>query len=210
MALGRESFAAAGQEVEYDWACVRLAPLCLQCGDVETYRWLLRRMWETAQPDGAFYGGERLVKASLLRPIDSPAEAERLRALAEAAVRRSGPDDQFYTWYLLALGLADYRCGRFDAAASDLEDCLARSRYDDCEITARFVLAMVRERLGQPRAAASLLAQGHSLLNRTDPWKTSATYGYWHDRLTSLVFAREAEALIVYAPIFPQDPFKRP
>ena len=88
---GPEAFRAAGREGGYEWACYAVSVLYRECGDVEGYRRHVRLIRETVHPGDHPSDLERPAKASLLAPPPNRAEAEALRAMAEAAVERPGP-----------------------------------------------------------------------------------------------------------------------
>ena len=185
-------------------AWLNRAVLEVEFGDRGAYREHCRRMVERFE--GSTNAGEleRTAKAGLFDPPPSWEEAARLRSLARSAVERAGPDDPYRSWYLLALGLAEYRAGDFDAALKVLDRHQAPGGA--AVIMAASVQAMAVARKGQSQAAQGRLAQAERLLAEQVPTMAAPD---WDNRLIARRLVREAAALIRFDPIFPADPFAR-
>jgi tetratricopeptide (TPR) repeat protein len=107
---------------------------------------------------------------------------------------------------LNTLGAALYRAGRFDEAIRRLEESVKAVNGQGWWADWAF-LAMAHHRLGHRQEARFWLDK-----LRAFPWSPTdypdRTAYIWSD-LGIRVLLREAEALIVYDPIFPADPFAR-
>ncbi len=117
-------------------------------------------------------------------------------------------------WYLHVLGAAHYRAGHFDQAIKRLEESNAAfSEFDvrrRCKLQNRLVLAMAHERLGHAAQARALLAEVQRSWQRIEAAKTDGAVALpTVDWLPLQLLRREAEALILYDPVFPADPFAR-
>ncbi len=171
----------------------------VEFGDRDAYREHCRRMVHRFEGSTNAPQLERTAKAGLLDPPASWAETARLRSLARSAVERAGPDDSFLPMYLLALGLAEYRAGDFNAALKVLDRPLASGGP-----AAVSVQAMALARTGRTHAAQDRLSQAERLLAEQLPTMAAPD---WPDRLIARRLVREAAALIRFDPIFPADPF---
>ena len=120
-------------------------------------------------------------------PVVDPAEVVRLAEL--------GAKGGNYPWFLHPVGIALYRAGRYNEAIRFLE----RSPDDaGTRGEKKLVLGMAYQRLGESKKARVLLDEGRKSIGRaTTDW------------VTGHVYLREAEALILYDPAFPADPFAR-
>ena len=118
-------------------------------------------------------------------PAVDPAEVVRLAEL--------GAKGGNYPWFLHPVGIALYRAGRYNEAIRFLE----RSPEDvGTRGEKKLVLGMAYQRLGESKKARVLLDEGRKSIGRaTTDW------------VTGHVYLREAEALILYDPAFPADPF---
>ena len=185
-------------------AWLYLAVLELEHGDRVAYRRHCRRMLDRFGTSHDPFELERTAKAGLLVPPPSPEEAARLRAMARAAVERAGPDHQFLPWYLLALGLAEYRAGDPGAAKKALDRCLAIGTDPTVMIAALSIQAMALHLQGQSPAAQDSLDRAERLVAEQ---LTTMAAPDWPDRLIARRLAREAQAVVRLDPIFPADPF---
>ncbi len=183
---------------------LNLAVLEVEHGDREAYRQHCRRMLErfgtSAEPGDL----DRTAKAGLLIPPSSPEEAARLRSIARAAVERAGPNHQFLSWYLLALGLAEYRAGDADAALQALDRCMEHPADPVVTIPALSIQSMALHRQGQYQAAQDRLVRAERLVAEQ---LTTLAGANWPDRLIARRLASEADAVVRLDPIFPADPF---
>jgi eukaryotic-like serine/threonine-protein kinase len=187
-----------GEEVRQEWKkALELDPpgheswfgyaeLCLFLGDEAEYRLarrdLLRRFGGTNDP----YVAEQTARAVLLAPPSSE-ELSTAIALAERAVAaKATTPEKDYPFFLFALGLAEYRRGRFERAISILSP-IATKVLGPCP---RLVMAMAKHRLGDERNARKSLAREISVVDWSMAQVRSHDQWLWH------VLRREAEALI--------------
>jgi hypothetical protein len=79
---------------------------------------------------------------------------------------------------------------------------------DNYNLQNSLVLAMANERLGHAAQARALLAEVQRLWERIEAAKTDGAVSMpTVDWLPVQVLRREAEAVILYDPVFPADPF---
>jgi tetratricopeptide (TPR) repeat protein len=190
----------------WDWYLA--AALWSRTGDQDRYqrfcRGMLDRFHQTDDPEIA----ERTAKVCLLLPQPGP-QYEVARGLAEGALGH-GPL-WFQPYAALAKALADYRGERFADAVATLEQAEAATQGRgpvQFEAPARFVRAMALTRLGRRDEGRKAWEKASQLsrMSLTEPVALDPTR-YWVDPLISYVLCHEAEALILYDPIFPTDPF---
>ncbi len=115
-------------------------------------------------------------------------------------------------WYLLPLGAAHYRAGHLDQAIKWLEESntiySSRGMIADYQLQNRLLLAMAHERLGDMPKARALLQEVQQSLNRVDATRIDGAVSlHSTDWLPLQLLRREAEAMIVYDPAFPTNPF---
>ncbi len=144
--------------------------------------------WDTAN-NAAWFG-------SLALRVD--VHLESLVRLAEWAVDRS-PDAERKAVYLNTLGVALYRAGRFEDAIRRLDDGIELRNGTSIPQDWPF-LAMAHHRLGHRDQARHYLQRLRSRQTNADPNR------FW-DELEIRVLQSEAEATILYDPVFPADPF---
>ena len=136
--------------------------------------------------------------ACVLGP-DATADLERPVRLAELAVQKAAAIDSFRADYLNRLGASLYRAGRFDAAIHQLEETIRLRggvhRPEDCVF-----LAMAHHRQGHR-------AEARRWLDRLQDHHPSADPNKFWSELEIRLLRSEAEALILYDPVFPADPF---
>jgi tetratricopeptide (TPR) repeat protein len=118
---------------------------------------------------------------------------------AEIAVKRLSGSMRHNA--LCTLGAALYRAGRFEDAIVRLEEG-AGPRKEDSLPQARLFLAMAHHHLGHRDEARLWLDRLRDRQPSNDPER------FW-DELEIRVLRSEAEALILYDPAFPADPFAR-
>jgi tetratricopeptide (TPR) repeat protein len=180
---------------------VEYAALKLLVGDAvgcrDFLREILRKEGGTREP----FIGYVLARACNLSAelVVDPAELVRLAEL--------GAKGGNFPWFLQPVGFALYRAGRYREAIRSLE----RTADDDgIRGEKSLVLAMAYQRLGEATKARALLEEGRKWVKQlqasrgSDPVITAPT-----DWVTTHAYLREAEALIVYDPAFPADPFAR-
>ncbi len=154
---------------------------------------LLDRLGSTTNPYTANYVAWN---ASLAPGLD--ARVEKLVRLAEFAVN-GAPNARSKGPYLNTFGAALYRAGRFDDAIRRLDEGI-QLKGGTSEPLDWVFLAMAHHRLGHRELAHRYLESLRSRQPSTDPDK------FW-DELEIRLLRSEAEATILYDPIFPADPF---
>ena len=131
---------------------------------------------------------------ALVRDPGQPAaNYERGLRLAKAACRLE-PDNGSY---LNTLGVAQYRAGLVSEALATLTRSNALNKEKEPGDLA--FLAMAHQRLGHPAEARVMLDRLRDLMRRME---TAMSQDAGH-----LAFLAEAEAVVLYDPIFPADPF---
>jgi Flp pilus assembly protein TadD len=117
--------------------------------------------------------------------------------LVEAAVRDATDSDKVS--YLNILGAALYRAGRFDEAIRRVEEGI-RLQGGEGRPSAWAFLAMAHDRLGHRDEARHWLERLRERQPNSDPAR------FW-DELQIRLLRIEAEAVVLYDPVFPADPF---
>ena len=185
----------------FEHACLRLI-----VGDREGFRTFVqemrRREGKTSDPFVAY-----VLARTCLMTAEPVVEPDQVIRWAEAALR-----DDRRPWYLHVLGAAHYRAGHLDQAIKWLEESnTAWSNFntnDDDRLQNRLVLAMVHERLGHAAQARALLAEVERSWQRILAAKTDGAVSLQTpDWLPLQLLRSEAEALVLYDPVFPADPF---
>ena len=153
---------------------------------------------------------ERTAKACLLRPgdIESILEAVRLaRALGLPLLDKSAPYRQYY---LFAEGLAEYRLGEFAAAEATLLRALAGVDHVwNRSVPAYYVRSMALARLGRRAEAGAAFARGSEIQRGMPAPRLSFATDRGFDHRNCETLRREAEAPVLFDPIFPADPFAK-
>ncbi len=111
-------------------------------------------------------------------------------------------------WYQFARGMAAYRDGQFAPAADWLRAAHESISAIQFKIAIELFRAMAEARLGQNDSARARLDGARRALLESAPPAADLGAG-WHDWLICQIALREAEALILYDPVFPADPFAR-
>jgi tetratricopeptide (TPR) repeat protein len=117
--------------------------------------------------------------------------------LAERAV--NGAPEAAKPTYLNTLGAALYRAGRFQEAISRLEEDIRKRGGESLPQDWTF-LALAHHQLGHHVEARAFLDQFRT-------YRSSESEGAYWNELEIRLLRREAEAVILYDPIFPTDPF---
>ena len=99
---------------------------------------------------------------------------------------------------MITLGAALYRAGRFDEAIRRLEESIQLPNSESRQEYSAF-LAMAHHRLGHRDEA-------RHWLDRLQGYQPDSDRGFWTE-LEIRLLRSEAEAVILYDPIFPADPF---
>ena len=136
--------------------------------------------------------------ACVLGP-DATADRDRPVRLAELAVQKAPAIDLWRADYRNRLGASLYRAGGFDAAIHQLEETIRLRggihRPEDCVF-----LAMAHHRQGHR-------AEAGRWLDRLQDHQPSADPNEFWSELEIRLLRSEAEAVILYDPVFPDDPF---
>ena len=160
----------------------------------EFLRGLLQREGGTHDPAIAYVVTRACNLSS--EPVVPPSEILRMAEFS------AGTSQDF--WLLHVLGIAMYRAGLYREAIQTMERA---SNHLNHLGEKKFVLAMAYQRLGETQKARVLLDEGRAWFdqNRIGGVATRPS----PDWVTTHVYHREAEALILHDPVFPADPFAR-
>ena len=186
--------------------------LLLLIGDVEGFR----RATREARAAGLKDDDELSIAAQFLGP---PPVARPRKPDAPTNVtvdEKAVPNQHENMW---TLGLRAYFDGRFADAVNHLHQVPKLTEHPFYLTKNGFVLAMARQQLGQVADARREFDAARKRLDglgRAYGWRDSTVieqgelmdYG-WTEWVIATVLCREAEALILYDPIFPADPFAR-
>ena len=123
---------------------------------------------------------ERMALDCLILPAPDDIVQRAVAMLDKTAVTPPGP------WRELAMGLAEYRHGKFAGAAARLEKAVEFQENSNAAMQSRLVLAMARSQLGKP---------GQAPVVSEDKLKLSG--GDWNEQMTTALLAREARRVIV-------------
>jgi len=184
--------------------CLECGTVLAELGDVDRYERFrqdaIARVAGTTCPFG-----DRIIKICLLRPANEKI-IQGLEPLAEAAsssfaTNINADEDVFLAaWRSVSLALMEYRRGNYAKAAEWSRRCLAYPEYNaPRSATARVILAMACERLGQTGEAHSELAQARSVIDdkfKRELDRGTGVQGFWFDWLFARILLREATALI--------------
>lgn len=145
---------------------------------------------------------ERVLKACLLAPADE----KLLRSLSPLArvatnfLNGPKPDEALSAWQVVALGLYEYRGGRYSEAVDWTRKYSTFNNYHPARSAlAHGILAMSYKHLGEVRFARAELARTRELIGtRTKRgWEVGDwNEGYWYDWIIARVVMREAESLM--------------
>jgi len=191
-----EAFRMMPENLELCW---HLGIMRLWMGDLPGWRKLNGELLDRFGRTTIFNRANQVAWACSMGP-DGAADPQAPVRLAEFEVRNSPTSaDSFRSGCLNTLGWALFRAGRFNDAISRVEEAIqllrGMSGPDDWPL-----LAMAHHRLGHCELARQWLARLREHEYSTDPSQ------FWNV-LNQRVLNREAEAVILYDPIFPADPF---
>jgi tetratricopeptide (TPR) repeat protein len=133
---------------------------------------------------------------SVMAVSEEPNLSETVR-LAELAVSRARENQE--TFHLKTLGAALYRAGRFEEAVRRLEEGIQKGNGVSAMADWVF-LSMAHHRLGHHDEARRWLDRFRDFSPSPNP------YAFWNELQIRLLRA-EAEAVVLWDPIFPADPF---
>jgi tetratricopeptide (TPR) repeat protein len=191
-----------------DWAVVRLALARLRqsapneprawlqstivlahLGNVKEHTLVRAEMWRRFGGTADQILAERVVRSSGL--LAGGEEQKEQRAVAYRLLQ-ANPSD---AWRLLALGMAEYRAGRWNEADRVLRHSFALGAPDGTKPAAGLLLAMTLQRRGRPDQAQALLRHlREEILPGLLPLRGNRDH--WHDWLAVQILNREAQALI--------------
>jgi WD40 repeat protein len=195
----------------FDLGAERTAALWeVVAGSPQGYRRRCRTILQRSELRGIWYAAERAAKACLLRPGD-PEILARASALAALSDRRSNGS----MWAKFVVGLSEYRRGLDESALATLRLCRAGSEHfaepERWHLRAMTLgaEAMALVHLDRPAEARRSLAEAWQTLETAFPGSISRAPDpdQDYDLAYSLLLLREAEAVVVWDPVFPVDPF---
>jgi hypothetical protein len=147
---------------------------------------------------------ERAAKACCLLPPTDQADREAALALGRTAVK-VGKGTESWDWYLLALGLAEYRSGNYAAAAAALlaaEKAGPTNRY--VTGTAPYYRALSLFRQGNEAEARKLASAAVAKMKPLPKDENNPLAGDAdHDDLILWLAYKEAKAMIQFEPAMP-------
>jgi serine/threonine protein kinase len=168
------------------------AALLLRANDREGYRNLSNKALAAFAESPHLLDAERAAKICWLMP-DLDIDRELARTLSDRAL---GLEDYSHAWALLNKGLCAYRLGEYQIATEHLEKCLTSGIAPEGLASAQAVLAMTRQRLGDPTAAdTTLQAAANTLGNafaQADDQPQQVPIGQWYDWLIARCLYQEA------------------
>jgi tetratricopeptide (TPR) repeat protein len=183
-------------------------PVLIEDGDLAGYE----RFRQTAIAhiaDTAYPFTDRIIKISLLLPANEQVmkSLEPLAQVAEKsfATNITANGDVFLAaWRSVSLALMEYRRGDYTKASAWCRRCLNYPEYNAPRAaTARVILAMSCQHLGQTDEAHSELAQARSMIEdrfRNGLDRGTGVQGFWFDWVFARILLREANALIDGSP----------
>jgi serine/threonine protein kinase len=168
-----------------------------EAGDLGQYN----RFWQTAVTNFAATPNGSILIACLLLPL-SQAQVEALKPMVDASQRqvRAISKSRRSEWTLMPIGLWQYRCGDYDAAAKSCQHALAQiPKFPACDAALHATLAMAFFHQGQTNDACAELAQSRQLVDAKfasglDHGQSGV--GFWFDWVYARHLSREAAALI--------------
>jgi hypothetical protein len=180
-------------------------PVLIELGDTDGYE-RFRQTAVVRVADAAYPFADRIIKISLLRPADEKI-LQALEPLAEVAAKSfvtnvNADGDVFLAaWRSVSLALMEYRRGDYTRAAAWCRRCLDYPEYNAPRAaTARVILAMSCQQLGQTGEARSELTQARSMIE--DKFKKNGldrgtgVQGFWFDWIFARILLGEAMVLI--------------
>jgi serine/threonine protein kinase/WD40 repeat protein len=188
----------------------RSAALAVAVGDAERQRRIFRGLM--VEFGDSRVGSEvgKVAKICLLKPATASEGKKAVRILEELIP--TGAAWGVLGHWLCALALADQREGDPARGLERLEQARRTPGFSGdgaLRAYASLVEALCHNSLGRAEPARKALQNARSLL-RANLWEHALPLpanGVWLDWLLADILYREAEARIVYDPIFPADPF---
>jgi len=170
--------------------------LRLQLGDVQGYRKVCQDMLTRFGQTKELTIAERTARSCLLAPAALD-DLKPVFQLAEQLV--TGTEKHWgHRWFLLPLGAADYRAGKYASAIDWLRKSLDASQpVPQRDAFATLFLAMAQYRVGQTTEARRLLKQaGQWMEERARSLEPGDLGVEWSDWMRIQIVHREAEQLI--------------
>ncbi len=174
-----------------------LAPLLIQCNDLEGYRALcarIRTRFSGATNDSDI--AERMTRACLLLPsVGNDLSIES--RWADSAVKRDQSDGGNPVCKLCK-GWAEYRQGRPASAVPWLQQALAKpGDLPDCDVASLMVLAMAKYQLNQVDEARAAFARGREIADKDLAKPENGALDHrWIDWVIAQTLMREAGTLL--------------
>jgi tetratricopeptide (TPR) repeat protein len=178
----------------------RNALICLEQGDRAGYRAACRALLDDHRSMESPLEAELVAKICALAP-EAADDLERAVALARYAVEHASPFERFAV--SCTLGAILYRAGRAPEALVQLNEPIA-AHGGWREQRALSFLGMAHHRLGNNLDARQCLKEASRPIVALRPDERPNS---WPERLEYQMLRREAEAVILYDPIFPANPF---
>jgi WD40 repeat protein/Flp pilus assembly protein TadD len=173
-----------------------LAALLAQTGDLQGYRQQFARAAARFDATNDVRLTSAVIQACLFMPLSS-VDLEDVGKLAQRALTNCPPDDGNLYVYQFAMGLADYRQGRFSSVAEWLQKSVAVDQSDEDAVQGWMVLAMAQSQLHQTNQARASFANGAAMEETVVAKQDSgASSGAWDNKILSRVLAQEAQELI--------------
>ena len=183
---------------------LEFGPVLIELDDITGYEHF-RQTAIARVADAAYPFADRIIKICLLLPADEKV-LKALEPLAEAeaksfATNANADSDIFLAaWRSVSLALMEYRRGDYTQAAAWSQRCLDYPEYNAPRAaTARVILAMSRQRLGQTNEARSELARADNMIEdkfRNGLDRGTGVQGFWFDWTFARILLREAGSLI--------------
>ncbi len=183
---------------------LRCGPALVEQGDQEGYE-EFRQAAVARFTSGTYPFADRIMKISLLLPAEKSfmtSLTPLVKVITQSVATNATPSDDIFlaAWRSVSMGLLEYRSGHYAKAADWCRQCLNYPEYiAPRTATARILLAMADQKLGQGQEARSELAQaqdiiGNKLKNELD--RGSPIQGFWFDWVFAQILLKEADQLI--------------
>jgi tetratricopeptide (TPR) repeat protein len=186
---------------------LRCGPALVELADDSAYEHF-RRDAVSRFADGAHPFADRIVKISLLLPADEKL-MQVVRPIADVAAQSfatntdAHPDDFLAAWCSVSLALVEYRSGNYAKAADWCERSLNYPEYiAPRTATARVILALADQRLGQTSEARTELAQAREIIEnqyKSQLERGTPMQGFWFDWDFARILLREAQRVVPQA-----------